>query len=401
MLLIHKRCFTALAFILLTTAFYLSDVPSEAYCAEENLQDKLITEESKSGEVRKIQEGFRKYTPGEANQILKGFNAQDIITDAAKGQFEWDLPGILKRVLVFLFKELYMNIGIMVKLIVLIALCAILRNLQTSFMNEGAGEMAFYACYIVVVTVIIISFNTAIGLSRGVVDSMVGFMYATVPVMVTLLASGGNFTSAAIFQPVIIMIAEVTATIIKNMIIPMILFSTVLSIVDNISDKIQISKLAGFIKQICTWTMGIMLTLFAGVISIQGSMGAVVDGVTSKTAKFAIGAFIPVVGKYLADAADAVVGCTLLVKNAAGIAVMVGVIAVCIVPLLKILALIVLYKMTCVLVEPISEKRITNCINEIAGSLTYLLGIAASVTFMFLVTITAIISAGNMSAMIR
>jgi len=45
-------------------------------------------------------------------------------------------------------------------------------------------------------------------------------------------------------------------------------------------------------------------------------LGAVVDGVTSKTAKFAIGAFIPVAGKYLADAADAVIGCTLLIKNA-------------------------------------------------------------------------------------
>jgi stage III sporulation protein AE len=127
----------------------------------------------------------------------------------------------------------------------------------------------------------------------------------------------------------------------------------------------------------------------------------VVDGVTSKTAKFAISTFVPVAGKYLADAADTVIGCTLLIKNAAGIAVMIGIIAICIVPLLKIAALVLIYKAAGALVEPISDKRMSSCINDVAGSIVYVLGIAASVTFIFLITVTAIISAGTMSAAIR
>jgi stage III sporulation protein AE len=80
---------------------------------------------------------------------------------------------------------------------------------------------------------------------------------------------------------------------------------------------------------------------------------------------------------------------------------MIGIISICIVPLLKIFALILLYKLVCVLVEPISEKRITNCINEVAKSMTFILGITASVVFMFLISVTAIISSANISAMIR
>ena len=60
------------------------------------------------------------------------------------------------------------------------------------------------------------------------------------------------------------------------------------------------------------------MTLFIAIVTLQGAIGAVVDGVTSKTAKFAIGVFIPVAGKYLADAADAVIGCTLLIKMLLG-----------------------------------------------------------------------------------
>ncbi len=253
----------------------------------------------------------------------------------------------------------------------------------------------------VIVSLIIVSVSTVLGYARDIIDSLVSFMHATIPVMITLLVSGGNITSAGVFQPVLIMLVEVSATIFKNVFIPLIFLSVILSVVDNISEKVQVSRLAQFLKQVSGWSLGLVLTIFIGILGIQGSLGAVVDGVTSKTAKFAIGALVPVAGKYLADAADAVIGCTLLIKNASGIVVMLGIVAICIIPLIKIFAILVLYRITCILVEPIAEKRITNCINEMANAITFAFGIAASVTFMFLLSVTAIIGASNISAMMR
>ena len=123
------------------------------------------------------------------------------------------------------------------------------------------------------------------------------------------------------------------------------------------------------------------MTVFIGILTIQGPIAAVADGVANKTLKFALGTFIPVVGSYLADAADTVIGCTLLIKNAAGIAVVIGVISICIIPLLKITALVLLYKITCAITEPISEKRVTACISDIANSMACILGAVAVVTF--------------------
>ncbi len=117
--------------------------------------------------------------------------------------------------------------------------------------------------------------------------------------------------------------------------------------------------------------------------------------IASKTVKFAIGTFIPVVGGYLSDAADTVIGCSLLIKNAAGVIVLIGIIAVCLMPIMKIAAVVLLYKITCALVEPISEKRITDCINDIANSMILIIGSVAVVAFMFIVSITAIIGAGG------
>ncbi len=363
--------------------------------------NEIMDRQYQSNEIRNIQEELEKRTSSEVNDILQDYDPRSIIQDAATGNFELSVKGIAGNALRYLFKEIYTNLGILIKLIILIVLCALLRNLQTSFLSEGVSEIAFYVCYIVIVSVLLVSFSTAMQMGMSMIDGMVDFMYATTPVLITLLVSGGNLTSGGIFQPLMLMIVEVSATIMRNVFIPMIFLSTILSIVSNISDKIQISRLTAMLKQITAWALGAILTVFIAVVSLQGSFGAVIDGVTSKTAKFAIGTFIPVVGKTLADAADTVIGCTLLIKNAAGLAVMVGILIICIVPLLKILALVALYKAASALVEPISEKRITNCISDVAGSMVYIFGIAAAVGFMFLISITALISAGNLSAMIR
>lgn len=386
-------------FIVLSSCFTFCNTVKAEQEAEIN-REIIIDEQADSEEVETIQEQLQKHSSEDILKIFEGYDPQSFIKDTAKGNFKFDIKGIFNRVFMFLFKEIYQNIHVLVKLIVLVILCALLKNLQTSFLSESVGELAFYACYIVIVSVMFVSFNSVFKLGFRIIDSMVNFMHATIPVMITLLVSGGNITSGGIFQPVLIMVVEVSATIIKNVFLPVIFLSALLSIADNISDKIQLSKLANLLRQSALWALGFILTVFIAVLTIQGSLGAVVDGVTGKTAKFAIN-FIPVVGGYLADAADTVVGCTLLIKNAAGLAVMVGVIAICLVPMLKILALIALFKIACVLVEPISEKRITNCINEVANSLTFVLGIVASVTFMFLISITAIISASNLSTMVR
>lgn len=51
-----------------------------------------------------------------------------------------------------------------------------------------------------------------------------------------------------------------------------------------------------------------------GVLSIEGTLGSSVDGITAKTAKAAISSFIPVVGKVLGDAVDTVIGCSAILK---------------------------------------------------------------------------------------
>ncbi len=59
--------------------------------------------------------------------------------------------------------------------------------------------------------------------------------------------------------------------------------------------RVQINKLSKYMKSSIIWSLGVILTLFVGVLSLEGTLTASVDGITAKTAKAAVSSLIPVV----------------------------------------------------------------------------------------------------------
>src|SRR5690242_11205957 len=101
---------------------------------EEANQQKIIDEQIQSGEAKKIGDQLNKYSNKQITEIIPGYDPQKILNDAAKGKFNFSITGILNSILMFLFSEVYSNIHILIKIIILAVLCALLKNLQTSFL---------------------------------------------------------------------------------------------------------------------------------------------------------------------------------------------------------------------------------------------------------------------------
>ena len=107
----------------------------------------------------------------------------------------------------------------------------------------------------------------------------------------------GSVTTASVVQPILLFLIEFIGNLIKNLIIPIVSLITVLIIISKITDRIQITKLSSFLKSSIVWGLGIVLTLFVGVLSIEGSLTSSIDGVTAKTTKAVVSNLIPVVRK--------------------------------------------------------------------------------------------------------
>lgn len=337
----------------------------------------------------------------EIGEYLPKLSLKELMSSITKGEFNLSIKDFFVGIGRYLFDELINNSGLLARIILLSIICAILQNLQNSFESKAVGELAYNVVYFVILGIAIQSFATAIKVGVDSIDNMVTFMHALLPTIIILLTSMGALVSAALFQPLITLTVSMLSTFVKNIILPLIFFGAILNLVNYISEKIQISKLAGLIKQISIVLLGFVFTIFLGVMAIQGVAASSFDGVTARTAKYAVDNLIPIIGGFLSDAIDTIIGCSLLIKNAIGAIGLIFLFIMILFPIVKIFALILIYKLSSAIIEPIADGRIVNSLNDMAKSLILVLAAVISVAIMFFMVITIIIGTGNITVMMR
>lgn len=300
-----------------------------------------------------------------------------------------------------LFKELTANTHLMGKLLFLSVLCAMLQNLQNSFEKSSISLLAYSVCFIFMAVIALTAFYNAVTLANQTVGYMVGFMEALLPLLISLLAGVGALTSAALFTPLMLFVISSVSIIIKDVVLPLLLLTATLDCLNFLSDKYRLSNLASLLKQAGMMVLGFTMVLFIGIITIQGAAGSVADGLTLRTAKFATATFIPVVGKVLADTVELVMGASLLIKNAVGIFGVMVVFMICLFPLIKLLSLIVIIKISGALVQPMGDEKMAKCLDSMGNNLLLVFGAVVVVALMFFLAITMIVAVGSTAMMLR
>jgi len=337
----------------------------------------------------------------EIDSSVPQINFKELVTRLINGEMDWQPAAIFKKILSQIFSEVVANFDLLGKLVILAVICAVLQNLIASFEKNTVGKLTYSIIYLVLITIAVSSFTLAVNAGREVVDTMVIFMQALLPVLLTLLVAVGGIASAAIFSPVILTTLGVFGTLIKDVILPLFFFVAILNIVNSLSEHFKVSNLADLLKSVAMGLMGIFSTIFLGVLAVQGVAGAVGDSVTFRTAKFGVGAFVPVVGGLLSDALEAVVSSSLLIKNAVGIAGLAAIGTVMLVPLLKIITMAFIYKLAGALIQPVNDGQMVSCLNSLGNSLLLIFAAVATVGLLFFFAITIVVGVGNLTVMLR
>jgi stage III sporulation protein AE len=346
-------------------------------------------------------ETYIKSVDQEVGGYLPKLDLKQLLSDVAKGKLDLKIMDFFDGLFKYLFKEIVANSKLLGQLIILAIICAILQNVQNAFEEGTVSKIAYAVCYLVVISLAISSFTIAVNIGRETIQVMGDFMKVILPILLTLLASMGSITSAAILHPILIASISVISMVIQNIIFPLIFFSVILSIVTNISDKFEVTKLAGLLKTTSLGLLGLVLSAFLGVIVVHGIAGSVADGVTLRTAKYVTGTFVPIVGGMFSDALEAVVGASLLLKNSIGIIGVLIIFALCLFPVIKILSLVIIYKLSAAIIQPLGNGKIVECLNTMGNSLTLVFAAVASVGLMFFFVIAIVVGAGNLTTMLR
>ncbi|WP_288479865.1 stage III sporulation protein AE [uncultured Clostridium sp.] len=294
-----------------------------------------------------------------------------------------------------LFKEVRVVLKLVISVVAIAILCSLLKNLEDAFKNESISNIAFYACYSVLIIILSRSFLISIDVATNVINSISEFMNALLPVLVGMIALAGGFVQAATMDPIVLGSVILIPKIYSNFIIPMILVSFVLKFANNLSTEHKIDNLCKLISQGILWFQGIMITIFIAMLTIRGITADTMDAVALKTTKFAVDNFVPIVGKAFSDAITSIAGYSLIIKNAiTGIGLIV-IVLIILYPIIKLVLMTFIYKISASLVEPISDKRITSALSMIGESMVLLTSCVISVSFMFFILLGIMASAGK------
>ncbi|MBD5587240.1 stage III sporulation protein AE [Clostridium botulinum] len=356
---------------------------------------------SQHNEIKEKNEQIEKlydYISNMKNQyeILKDINAKDYVKNfMEKGESQISVNKAAKAITTYVFKEIAASLKLIALLIMVAIICALLNNLQKAFSNETLSDIAYFACYALIIIILARSFYLGVNIARDTINKMTDFMMALIPILVMLIASIGGIVEATMLDPIIIGTINISANIFSKFIIPLICMTFVLQFVDNLSEDYKINKLTKLLNQVALWTQGIVMTVFVGVVTIRGITSKAMDQVTVKTAKYAVDNFVPVVGKCLSDAISTVAGYSLLLKNSISSLGLIVIVAMLLVPVIKLLIMAFMYKMAAALIEPISDSRLVNSIGAAGDSLILILSCLICVSVMFFIMIAIMASAGK------
>lgn len=372
--------------------FMLILIPNVTYAETE---EEIMKSTEESMNISEFIQQAEKYT----GDFLEDVDISQMLSQAIKGNF--DNKTIYQKVLKVLGAEVSSSIKVLISILVIIVIHGILKSITDNFENNNISQIIYFVQYILIVTLIMSNFTEIIKLVKETSSDLVGFINVLAPLLLTLMVYTGGIATSTMLEPIILLVINFIGNIIESVLIPIMMIVVVFSIVSKISERVQLEKLSKFMKSGVIWFLGIVLTVFVGVVSLEGTLSSSVDGITAKTAKAAMSNIIPVVGKVIGDAVDSVLGCGVILKNAVGFVGVIIIIGICIIPIIKIATLTIMYNLAAAVVQPIADGKIVKLLEEMGGVFKVLLGILVSLSVLLLVGVTLVIKISNSGMMYR
>jgi len=233
--------------------------------------EQIIKEQQEEFGIQDFIKNSKEYT----GEFFKDIDISKIFNDAIKGQV--DNSTLFKKIFNLLGQEVSTSIKAVVSIIAIIIIHSVLKSISESLENDGVSKTIYYVQYIIVVTIIMSNFSDIVKLVQDTCTNLVGFMNMLVPLLITLMMYTGSITTSGMLEPIILFMINFTGNAIQNILIPLMLIVTSLIIISKISDQVKIDKISKFMKSGVTWFLGIVLTIFVGIVSLEGTMSASID----------------------------------------------------------------------------------------------------------------------------
>ena len=221
------------------------------------------------------------------------------------------------------------------------------------------------------------------------------FILSFLPVFTGVLTACGQPATASTAHLFLFWMCQVVSQFAANTLVPLLGFYLAVNLASAAVSSLNLSGIASMVKSMVTWALGLMMTLFVGLLTMSSVVSAGGDSVAVRAAKFMIGSFVPVVGGALSDAFTTAQGCLHLLKSTLGVY---GLIASGVLFLPTVCQLVVWYaavNLAAAAGEVLSLKKIAALLKAVASSLGILLALIFCFALVLVVSMTMLLLVGQ------
>lgn len=330
-----------------------------------------------------------------AGKPVLDFSIRRIIDNVMNGKPMIDAGEVIDAIVYYFTGEIKENLRFATEILVVCIIIGLLKNMSGSFGESAVSQVAMLICGCTVMGICLKSFLDIYRACIDAVQHITDIMQSLLPVMVTLMISSGSLTGGAVMNPVVLAAISMFVTVITGFILPGLFTASVFFLINGLTEKDYIKKLAKFIRVLSLFVMGFCITIFSGIVALQGIVSSSADSLLLKGVKFSADKFIPIIGGFVSDSLGLIMSCAGLIKSVAGVFGVVLICASVLIPMFKIIVIALIYKVTAIIIEPLGEQKISDSIDEIgntAVTLAMILGLAA---FLFLIFIAILLNIGR------
>ena len=271
--------------------------------------------------------------------------------------------------------------------IILAALvAAVFSNFADAFQNRQISDISFYVIYMLLITLCLTAFQTAVSGLEEKMGLLTEFIRALAPAYFMAMAFASGSAAALVFYNLILFLIYMVELIIIHILLPAVNIYVMICVLGSLIEEDFLSELAGLIRKAVTWALHGLLACVAGINIIQGLLAPAVDSVKRSTLTRTAEA-VPWVGDLMGGTAEILTGTVILIKNGIGMAGAVVALVICATPLLQMVITALMYKLAAALVQPVSDKRIISCIRGVSEGYELLVRILFTAGALFLITI--------------
>lgn len=337
---------------------------------------------------------FDQYLQQETSLLLGQRNSNTLLKDILQGKLWQDGPGLWQNLWEWIRQQMMGGLQGVAQIFAIILIGGLL-NALCPLEDDRSKKLASMICGLCCVLAAMQNFTGMAQQGVEAVEHITDLVRVLIPVMAGVLLWGGRALSATSMPVLVLGLCAVLNEIIKAVFLPLIYGYIAISCAAAAFEDKRFTGLADMLRSMVQWGLGLSFTIFAGIMSLQASSLRIADSTVTRTVKFAVGSFVPVVGKVLSDVSDIVLGCGGMISSGLGIFGIVACIVICGVPVLRALLYSLLYRLLAAVGQMSGSESLCRVLRSFSDAFMLLLAMSAAVSVLFIIAFAMVAGGGK------